>query len=205
MLWQITEITADDGLIYAKRPIDDRIEWDFVVGSRFYLCAIFPLTNKKNLDELKKEKIRPILYHKDMKTFHIIPEEQRNAVFLLFPAFIEYGELIIGNQKKGNCILPKPEPLKMDVIISRWDQKKTLCKRRKNHDKKVSLKIQDDMIYKKIYYQIQNRAGVTLGVYELLAEESEVTISVFKNQEVFFYTDKNCTGVADQWPGSGTL
>lgn len=190
MKWEIREVwSPKDELILIKKRQDNSIEWDFIEGSTAQMCILFPMEGVKTLFELKREGIRPILYHKRLKKRHCIPPFPHcPKAYALYPGMIENGCLYVGNQKEGNVVSLK-EPGTKCVVIHIIRKKGFLrgLFDRGSIPKKLTLRASEDTLYYKIsdgqdyIYALEIKIG------------REVFIHLKPNQTIAFFRDKSCT------------
>lgn len=185
MNWEIQENILDTDIICNIKNIDNKsLEWDFALGSRFELCALFLSMQEEQLEDFKERGERPILYHKSLQTYHFLGETDYKQISL-FPATIINGKLYIGNQKGDNIIILNKEVKKINVIIA-----KKLCGKfqwTRTVRQNIILQCRDTM--KEIYYIIDDTPKL---LFHFCPENGQIIVSISKGQRIIFYEDKLC-------------
>lgn len=191
MNWEIKDIwSPEDELILIKKRESNSIEWDFIEGSAAQMCVLFPSDGIKTLADLKRERVRPILYHKKLKKKHCTPPLiYCPKAYVLYPGIIENGCLYVGNQKEGNVVLLK-EAEKKSVIINIVRENRFLgglFHWQSVQQKQLSLGASDDTLY----YKISGEQDYTYALEIKIGRENFIHLK--EDQTIVFFKDKACT------------
>lgn len=192
MKFLIHEIGAYPGIINIKIG-DSRLSWDFPLGSSYDLCAVFDRRKGRNLQEFQIARVRPMLFHKDLKTACRFSEDLYTDGFLLYPAKLVEGRLDIGNQLRGQ-----------DARLPIYDRSITVRQVRmieglfKSELKFVkNYTVREDSVtettndgFPVIYYRITEDENQT--TYSLPIVSEDVSVVTGFNETISFFSDRAC-------------
>lgn len=192
MKFLIHEIGAYRGIINIKIG-NSRISWDFPLGSDYDLCAVFDRRKGRNLRELQLARVRPILFHKELKTDFRYSESIYTDGFLLYPAKLVDGILDIGNQLRGqDARLPLHDRV---ITVSQAHLVKGVFKSKLKLVKNFA--VNEDCLTEMtndglpvVFYRIQGNNDH--AVYSLPVTGEDVSIITDVNEILFFFSDSSC-------------
>lgn len=193
MVWEIIEhLDNNDGIINPEFVDGKYIIWDFALDSKFELCALFQQTDGETLEDFKKKGKRPILYHKNLRTFHKIAEDEVYS-YILYPAIIQENRLLIGNQIRKNRVHTKPKLGSIEITQATERKKRFLLFFKKTilHKELYRINFKKNEEYNTIYYVLDDSAG--RRKYSISLSQSRATIYLKNDAEITFYMDENCT------------
>lgn len=186
MNWEIRDMRDECGIISAYVDSDTkRLNWDFVLGSPFDLCAVFPWDGAMALEDYQKKGARPYLYHRQLKNYRSIAYDSEPYNYALYPASLD--------QEKG-----------LLYIGSRGCHVDTLCKAK---SKTVHIEyLKSFLIFglrpikgvnletelSKLYYRIIKNDKTMETVYETDTSE-RFYIYLKQGEDVRFFSDSGCT------------
>lgn len=192
MKFLIHEIGASLGIINIKIG-NGKLSWDFPLGSDYNLCAVFDRRKGKNLRELQLARVRPILFHKDLKTDCQYCDRTYTDGFLLYPAKLVDGILDIGNQVRGqDARLPLTDRF---ITVSQVQLIEGLFKSRFRFVKDFT--INEDCLTEMtndgvpiVFYRIHG--NLSHAVYVLPITGDNVSIITDVNENLSFFSDSSC-------------
>lgn len=192
MEWKIKNKVKDNDGIIKIQYSNNRIDWDFALGSEYEFCAIFSRVHGETLEDLKREKVRPIIYRKNSRMYHMVPNESNVVSYGLYPALIEHNVFCIGNQKRGNIIYLKKESNDIKVTLMKEQKRKWLFffKSKKFRPEEVKLLFEGDEWNGKLYYTIAKQD--MRYKYAVDVNEKDISIRLGLEQEAEFYSDDKC-------------
>lgn len=192
MVWEILEhFDNNDGIINLEFVDGKYISWDFALDSKFELCALFQQTEGETLEDFKKIGKRPVLYHKNLRTFHKVTEDEVYS-YILYPAAIQENMLLIGNQIRKNRIYTKPKLGSIEITQATEREKRFLFFFKKTvldkENYRINFKKSEE--HNAIYYVLSDSAGQRK--YSMSLSQDNATIYLKKDTEITFYMDENC-------------
>ncbi|MFR8170923.1 MAG: hypothetical protein ACLU9Q_08880 [Marvinbryantia sp.] len=190
MIWEIQDDLSENELLLKYDFADQKcIYWDFVLGSRYDLCAVFPWNGSETLQGLKKRGTRPILYHKKLRLHHRITKAAEASCYILFPAAIQDNMLTIGNQRSGNIVYVNRLHDQLDIMLMREKRKRRFFFFWKKYyaGEKQSLKINRNI--NALYYKLTGNSNL----YMLGITGEAAYIYLREGEEITFFADRECT------------
>lgn len=191
MFWEIREMVSEPGIINVTMDREETsLQWDFMLGSSFDLCAVFSWDGEMTLIDYQSKGIRPYLYHKNLRKYRNIVYDEEWHGYALYPAVIEKNTLYIGT--KGEHFILSESGQKQIVGIQYITGKKCLWKWHKIV-KAGAVRLDLEQPCRKIYYRIENskEEAVSDLVYEAVVEK-RLQIYLKTSEKVTYYYDKAC-------------
>lgn len=186
MHWEIRDMRDEGGIISAY--VDNnakRLNWDFVLGSPFDLCAVFPWDGIMALEDYQKKGVRPYLYHRQLKNYRSIAYDSEPHNYALYPAKLDQdkGFLYIGNR---GCHVDTICKTKSKIVHIEFLKKILIFGPRPI--KGVNLETEQA----KLYYRIIKNKKLMDTVYEI--DTNELFYIYLKiGEDVRFFSDRDCT------------
>ncbi len=190
-MWEIEQTPyVDPGIICLKLEAGKIIRWDFALGSRYCLCALFPQMDDETLEDYRQERKRPILYHKNLCLSHRILASETTVGYALYPALIEDGVLYISNQRQPICLKRKVKEVAIHIKREKRKRWKFWWSRQfEEIDYNIELPEGNENTAK-IYYIFQG--GNDNHVYSGRIDEHGLTINIKEGTKIVFYADEKC-------------
>lgn len=189
MIWEINDDLSENELLLKYDFIDKKcIYWDFVLGSKYDLCAVFPWSGNETLQDFKKKGIRPVLYHKKLRTHHKINKATAPPCYILFPAVIQENILTIGNQKFGNVVYVNKLKDYIDVIIMRKRRKRIFFFFWKEYYSREEINLKINKNLNVIYYRLTENNNI----YAVSIVEEKIYIYLQEKDQITFFEDRGC-------------
>lgn len=198
MKFEIHDLGTSMGIVHIHIE-QNKLSWDFPLGSSYDLCAIFNRQNGKTLRELQAAGVRPYLFHKRLKTCcKFLPEVYREG-FLLFPArFNEDGVLDIADQIYGQNaqLLTDSKTVYIHTVFFKKKFFKEFLKSADTYaftEHKISNITDDGTVF--IYYKISRSEDLDSTIYKLPVTSDNVNIIINPGEKIIFFKDASCKEV----------
>ncbi|MDE7260621.1 MAG: hypothetical protein K2N78_00945 [Oscillospiraceae bacterium] len=189
MEWKVRPAAALPGISQVQLK-DSKLQWDFLQGSPYDLCAIFPWDGKMALLDYQRDGVRPILYHKKLKTMRsVLYDDGETPGYRLYPAVIENDMLYITDQPEGSGVLRNPVQCNISVHILR--KKKGILGTKYLPDSCGSISLSFDSAQEKLFYQVTSSKRVYPPVCASVTK-GEIWICLHPNETAEFYKDEAC-------------
>lgn len=190
MHWEIEDIIGKSVIINAGISNDKKfLQWDFMLGSPFDLCAVFFWDGKMTLQDYQNKEIRPILFHKGLQMSKSVQFDDKTYGYSLYPARIRRETLYIGS-KCSNVIVLEGDQKKISVEYKMPIKRTCFCGSQLRAVDSFQLKVNRSC--NRIYYRIQKGSTLSEPVYEVSAD-LDFQIYLEHAWTVHFYSDKECS------------
>lgn len=189
MRWEIRDMGPSPCIINIQLDAST-LKWDFLQGSPYELCAVFPWDGQMSLADYQKAGSMPVLYHRRLKTRRsVLYDGARISGYCLYPATVENGTLYIGNQQAATGVLMHPvqRTVSVHILVKREGLFGTGTPVPRNR-----IRLDLDSSQEKLYYRVFSSRNMYPAMC-MEAVSEDVWICLRSGEKITFYKDEDCT------------